>query len=190
LNNIYAATQLTSPKAAGMITGLSDMLRYMLYDCNQSLVPLSKELKMVKDYINLEKIRYGNKLDLHIDLPAQTEGFYIAPLLLLPLIENSFKHGTSNMLEQPWVNLQINIQGNQLQMKLINGKMNDPEKKTGHTGIGIANVQKRLALLYPEKHELVITKEEEVFIASLKVELEQKKEKIKQLVPEPELKHV
>ena len=126
LNNIYASAQPASPKAAGMITGLSDMLRYMLYECNQTLVPLSKELKMVQDYINLEKIRYGNKLDLHLDLPVQTEGLYIAPLLLLPLVENCFKHGTSTMLEQPWVNLQVSIREKQLQMKLINGKVNEP----------------------------------------------------------------
>lgn len=187
LNNIYANTQVSSPKAAGMITGLSDMLRYMLYECNQPLVPLAKELQMIEDYINLEKIRYGNKLELHLDLPEQTDGLYIAPLLLLPLIENCFKHGTSNMLEQPWINLQINIRKNHMQMKLINGKVNDINSNRSHHGIGIQNVQKRLSLLYPGKHELTITNEEEIFIVHMKIELEKQPGKTIYSFSEPEL---
>ncbi len=184
LNNIYSFTQTSSPKAAGMVTGLSDMLRYMLYEGNQPLVPLVKEIKLMQDYINLEKIRYGNKLELHIDLPKQTNELYIAPLLLLPLIENCFKHGTSNMLDQPWVNLQIVIRGKQLQLKLLNGKIKEPSAVKEHKGIGIQNVRQRLTLLYPGKHELTITNEEEIFIVHLKLELHQQNEKI--IIPEQE----
>jgi sensor histidine kinase YesM len=175
LNNIYSYTQNTAPVAAKMVTGLSDLLRFMLYECNQPLVPLSKEVKMLQDYIDLEKIRYGNKLELHLDLPEDTKDIHIAPLLLLPLVENCFKHGTSTMLEQPWVNLQISLQGTQMQMKLMNGKTNQVSKETTGTGIGIKNVEKRLALLYPGKHELNILNEEDVFIINLKVELEYQK---------------
>src|SRR6185503_5002723 len=78
LNNIYSFTQNTSPVAANMISGLSDLLRYILYDCNLPLVPLSKELKMVKDYINLEQTRYGNRLEVHLDVPANTNDMYVA----------------------------------------------------------------------------------------------------------------
>ncbi len=187
LNNIYSYAQNTSPVAARMLTRLSDLLRFILYEGNQPLVPLARELQMVQDYIDLEKIRYGNNLELHLDLPQQTNGMYIAPLLLLPLIENCFKHGTSNILEQPWVNFQVTIRDNKLQMKLINGKIKEPINKAGHTGIGIQNVQKRLSLLYPGKHELTITDEEEVYIVHLKVELEKQPEKIIQSFPEPEL---
>lgn len=172
LNNIYSHTQSTAPEAAKMVTGLSDLLRFMLYECNQPLVPLAKELKMIQDYINLERIRYGNKLELHLDLPENTKNIHIAPLLLLPLVENCFKHGTSNMLEQPWINLQISLQGMQMQMKLMNGKTNHASKTTTGAGIGIRNVEKRLALLYPGKHELTILNEEDVFIINLKVELD------------------
>ncbi len=177
LNNIYSFTQTASPAAAKMVTGLSDLLRYILYEGVQSLVPLSKELKMIEDYISLEKIRYGNKLDLHIDLPAQTNDLLITPLLLLPLVENCFKHGSSNMLEQPWMHMQVGISNNQLQMKLLNGKVNNPAANSNNAGIGIKNVQQRLSLLYPGKHELVITREEDVFIVNLKLELEQQKGK-------------
>jgi len=172
LNNIYSHTQDTAPVAAQLISGLSDILRFILYESSQPLVPLSKELKMMQDYISLEQIRYGNKLDLHIDLPEKTNDLYIAPLLMLPLIDNCFKHGASNMLEQPWISLQINLRGKEMQMKLLNGKTNEERKNNHPPGIGIQNVQKRLTLLYPGKHELAITNEEDVFIVNLTIELE------------------
>ncbi len=173
LNNIYSYTQNTSPVASKMITGLSDMLRYILYEGNRPLTPLHKELRMIEDYISLEKIRYGNRLELHVDLPENTKDLFIAPLVLLPLVENCFKHGTSNMVEQPWINLEITLQGKQMQMKLLNGKANRPGEKQPSAGIGLKNVQSRLSLLYPGKHELAITNEEEMFIVNLKLELDQ-----------------
>jgi sensor histidine kinase YesM len=170
LNNIYSHTQNTSPVASQLVMGLSDMLRFMLYECNQPLVPLSKELKMIQDYITLEQIRYDEQLDVHVDLPADTHSLAIAPLLLLPLVENCFKHGTSNMLEQPWLSLQITIEQKKMLVKLMNGKANEMNTNN-HTGIGILNVRKRLLLLYPGKHELTITDEAEVFIVNLWLQL-------------------
>jgi sensor histidine kinase YesM len=176
LNNIYSHTQTTSPVAANMVAGLSELMRYILYEATLPLVSLDKELNMLQDYIDLEKMRYGNKLELHIDMPKRTDGLYIAPLLLLPLVENSFKHGTSNMLEQPWINLKIEIQNNVVEMKLINGKAKEADNNYSDSGIGIKNLQKRLALLYPSTHELTIMNEEEIFIVTLKVELEEKEQ--------------
>lgn len=178
LNNIYSYTQNTSPVASKLVTGLSDMLRFILYECDQPLVPLSKELRMIRDYINLEQIRYGNKLDIHLDIPEKTNDLYIAPLLLLPLIENSFKHGASHMLEQPWISLKITLDHKQMHMKLVNGKVRDSGEKKENTGIGINNVKKRLELMYSEKHQLFITNDDEVFIINLKLQLEQKIEKV------------
>ncbi|WP_205573211.1 sensor histidine kinase [Flavisolibacter nicotianae] len=174
LNNIFSFTQNTSPAASRMVMGLSDILRYMLYECNQPLVPLEKELKMIDDYIGLETIRYGNRLDLHVDFPGEANGFSIAPLLLLPFVENCFKHGISNMLEQPWLNLQVSITGNLLAVQLVNSKAVSGEP-ANHPGLGIENVRRRLQLLYPGKHELSITSEDEVFIVNLKLELERMK---------------
>jgi LytS/YehU family sensor histidine kinase len=171
LNNIYSHTQNTAPVASQLVMGLSDMLRFILYEGNQPLVPLSKELKMIQDYISLEQIRYDDRLDVHIDLPTDTAGLGIAPLLLLPLVENCFKHGTSNMIDQPWLSLQVTLEQNSMHIKLMNGKTNR-KSKTIHNGIGILNVRKRLALLYPGKHELIITDEEDVFIVNLSLQLE------------------
>lgn len=172
LNNIYANTQATSPAASGMIMGLSQILRYMLYECNQPLVPLKHELAMLKEYIALEQTRYGNGLDVHVDLPSVENNLAIAPLILLPFVENCFKHGTSKMLEQPWISLQLSVDDNWLRMKLLNGKMeNSPPSENG---IGLANVTKRLELLYPGKYELTLHDEPEVYIVNLKLLLEKK----------------
>ncbi|RYZ29304.1 MAG: two-component system sensor protein [Chitinophagaceae bacterium] len=170
LNNIYANTQVTSPVAANMIMGLSELLRYMLYECNKPVVLLSKEVKMLKEYIALEKARYGNELDICVNESLQETGLVISPLLLLPFVENCFKHGTSKMLDQPWVSLDISVEDDWLKMKLLNGKISGSTATT--KGIGLTNVIQRLELLYPRKHELSITDEEEVFIVNLKILLE------------------
>ena len=171
LNNIYSQTQTESPKGSKMIMGLSDLLRYVLYEGQKPLVSLKQELLMITEYINLEKIRYGNKLDLHVLTPDKSEDLYIAPLLLLPFIENCFKHGTSNMLEHPWINLTVELKDTTLVMKLMNGKTplngNVQEKQ----GIGINNVSQRLNLLYKDKFDLQIQEDEEVFVVDLRVEL-------------------
>jgi LytS/YehU family sensor histidine kinase len=126
---------------------------------------------MINEYIDLEKIRYGNKLDVHVLTQDKSEDLYIAPLLLLPFIENCFKHGTSNMLENPWINLTVELKDTTLVMKLMNGKTplngNVQEKQ----GIGINNVSQRLNLLYKDKFDLQIQEDEEVFVVDLKVEL-------------------
>lgn len=170
LNNIYSSTQVTSPKAATMIMGLSNLLRYILYECNQPTVSLRKELQMLREYMHLEQRRYDNNLELHVQLPEEDTGLAIAPLLLLPFVENSFKHGASQMLDQPWISLQMSVENDWLKMKLLNAKTS--HTKYTHSGIGLHNVKKRLELLYPQKHELIITEEEEVFIANLKILLE------------------
>ncbi len=170
LNNIYSQTQTESPKGSKMIMELSDMLRYILSEGSQPLVPLQKELAMLQDYINLEKIRYGNKLDLHLSIPPDTDRLQIAPLMLLPFIENCFKHGASKFLAAPWINLNISIHGSELIMKLINGKAAE-QQDTQRPGTGISNVQKRLELLYPGKYALQVNEEPDVFVVNLKLEL-------------------
>ena len=173
LNNIYSYTQPAAPVASKLVLGLSDMLRYMLYECNQSLVPLTKELAMLKDYMLLEKVRYDERLDLNTEFPDTAGDLFIAPLLLLPFIENAFKHGTSQSLEQPWISLAVTVENSRLHLKLLNGKNNDVSKARS-SGIGITNVKKRLELLYPGRHELKISDDEYVFVVDLWIELERR----------------
>lgn len=171
LNNIYAEVQQGSPVAANMVISLSEILRYMLYECQKPLVPLEKELRMLKQYMLLEQARYGDRLDLSVQLPdTNITRLQIAPLLLLPFIENCFKHGAAGMIDQPWISLDMQVINNELRMKLMNGK---PATGPAHSpGIGLENATKRLELLYPGKHSLVINNEEEVFIVNLKLELD------------------
>lgn len=169
LNNIYSHAQETAPVAADMLVGLSGLLRYMLYTGNAPLVPLSDEIKMIQAYINLEKKRYGEELDISVQLPANAENLMIAPLVMLPFVENCFKHGTSSVLENPWITLNIALQGQEMQLKLVNGKAGKKHSKKG--GIGIENVRRRLALIYPEKHKLTILEEDEVYIVNLEIKL-------------------
>ncbi|MEO6731083.1 MAG: histidine kinase [Ferruginibacter sp.] len=184
LNNIFSYTQNTSPTAARLVMGLSDMLRYMLYEGNQPLVPLHKEIKLLKDYCSLEQVRYDNRLQLQIDLPVDDQDLYIAPLLLLPFVENCFKHGASNLVEEAWISLSIGIEDNRMKMKLVNSKPIE-ERTALHkkTGIGMANVQERLNLLYAGKYELVITNEAEIFIVNLTIELEKQVQVANNRVP-------
>ncbi len=171
LNNIYSQAQTESPKSSKMIMGLSDMLRYILYEGQKPLVPLKQELLMITEYINLEKIRYGNKLDVHILTPDKADDIYIAPLLLLPFIENCFKHGASNILQNPWINLAVELNDTTLVMKLMNAKAPGNENFQRKPGIGINNVRQRLELLYKDKYDLHITEGDEVFVVDLKVKL-------------------
>jgi signal transduction histidine kinase len=171
LNNIFSQSQLESPKGSKMIMDLSDILRYVLYEGQKPLVPLKQELQMLTEYISLEKIRYGNKLEVHVLTPDKPDDLYIAPLLLLPFVENCFKHGASNMLENPWINLTVEIKGTTLVMKLMNGKDPMKENSPGKKGIGISNVRQRLELLNKDKYDLQLREDDEVFVVDLRVEL-------------------
>ncbi|MCR6718869.1 MAG: hypothetical protein NVV59_00960 [Chitinophagaceae bacterium] len=112
-------------------------------------------------------------MDLHIDMPAQTGNLTIAPLLLLPLVENCFKHGNSRLIDQAWMNLKVELSGNQMQLKLMNGKPAECDRADKASGIGLENVRKRLELLYPGRHHLTIDDEGEVFILNLKLMLDE-----------------
>ena len=171
LHNIFSQTQNESPKGSKMIRELSDMLQYILAEGSKALVPLQKELAMIRDYINLEKLRYGNKLELHLSVPQETGNLQIPPLLLLPFVENCFKHGASKFLSAPWINWKIELNGRTLLMKLMNGKDPDHRDVYPKSGIGIGNVKKRLDLLYKDHYDLQITDEAETFVVTLRLEL-------------------
>jgi LytS/YehU family sensor histidine kinase len=170
LNNIYSITENVSRPASDMLLKLSALLRYILYECNRPLVKLPQEFKLIEDYIALEKVRYKH-IELDVRLIDKAEGYNIAPLLLLPLVENCFKHGTSQVIEQPWINITTELKENIFAIKLINGKPVGNGMNNFTEGIGLSNVKKRLNLLYPGRHELVVIAEGEVFIVQLKLNL-------------------
>lgn len=176
LNNLYSLTLLQSSEAPEVVLKLAGLLRYMLYECNVPKVPLAKELKLIQDYIELEKLRYGPRLDLSVNVQGEINGKWIAPLLLLPFLENSFKHGASEQLEQAWISLDLTVRGNTLKLKLMNALPEAPTVASlspdSSGGIGLQNVRKRLELIYPDRHELKLTQNQEVFIVTLSLLLE------------------
>jgi hypothetical protein len=176
LNNIYFFTLTNSTQAPVMIKKLSGMLHYILNECDQPLVPLEKEIKMIEDYMALEKIRYAEQMQMTIEIDDNNDGKMMAPLLLIPFVENSFKHGASKMITQPWVKLNIYIENNRLHFMIINSKppTNGPALSKGN--IGLKNVTKRLELLYPGTHELNIVSEPDSYAVYLILHLHEIKD--------------
>ena len=173
LNNIYFFTMTASVQAPEMIKKLTAMLHYILNECNQPSVPVEKELKMIQDYIALEKIRYGEQIDIKTEIQEAGNNKMIAPLLLIPFVENSFKHGASKMITHPWVKLRITFEDDMLHFFIINSKPLSHESASRNGSIGLKNVQKRLLLLYPGEHELNIISEPENFTVFLKIQLKE-----------------
>ncbi|QKJ30816.1 histidine kinase [Mucilaginibacter mali] len=182
LNNLYALTLNNSPRSPQVVMGLSEMLRYMLYECNADSVPLAKEILMLQQFVDLEKLRYEDRLDLSFSISGDTSQKTIAPLLMLPLVENAFKHGTSESMGDSWINININITGDNLQLKISNSKPEivNPEKYEGH--IGLENLKKRLDLLYPAAHKLKILDDDDAFLAVLELKLQTQPQPKQQMV--------
>jgi hypothetical protein len=172
LNSIYALALKDSSKSAEAILKLSNLMRYMMAESKQSLVLLSEEIQILRNYIDMEKNRFGNRLDLIVNVSGEVKDKCIPPLLLLPFVENSFKHGTSQVEGQAWMSMDILIREEELTFKLVNGKPESSEKsKVLSSGIGLANVKKRLALLYPDGFDLRIKEDDSTFIVSLSLQL-------------------
>jgi LytS/YehU family sensor histidine kinase len=141
----------------------------MLYDCKTEEVRLEKEVEILKNYIGLERERYGNKIEISWSIEGEIKDKFISPLLMLPFLENAFKHGASEQIENPWLGVDLSVTKDILKCKITNSK--NEYRLYNHNGIGINNVKKRLEFIYPEKHELKINDEGDVFVVSLMVNL-------------------
>ncbi len=174
LNNLYALTLDKSDKAPEVVLKLSDLLNYMLYECNEPYVLVTKETKLIENYLSLERIRYGDQLDLDFQVTGEVIGKRLAPMLLLPFIENAFKHGVSKVRKNPSVRIRLEISGNDLNFSVTNSLALMPDTDiSGYTeGIGLKNVQRRLDLLYPGKHKLDIGQTDHEFSIHLKIILD------------------
>lgn len=188
LSNIHSFALTRSPVANDLISKLSDTLKYMIYDCEDPSVDLSKELKMIRDYMSLESVRYSNSLRMTIDIDGDVNNKKIVPLFLIPLIENAFKHGTSQVLSDPWIDLRITVTSHSLSMRLRNSKpvettQVNPTPKHNQSvgksqaisgfrsGIGLNNVRKRLQLIFPDRHRFEIVSIETEFVVEIQLPL-------------------
>lgn len=172
LNNLYSYVLDQSPKAPEIVLKLSELLRFMVYESTKAFISLSDEITLIRHYLDLEHLRYGDRLDISFSVQGDIHNKKITPLLFLPLIENAFKHGVSDQIDQCWISIDIHVTDDWLFLKIINSKDSDQAGKvTDYGGVGIENVKKRLELIYQEKYTLDIINANDVFIVDLKVKL-------------------
>lgn len=170
LNNLYALTLKKSEQAPDVVLKLSSMMEYMLYDSNDDKVLLDKELEYLQNYVALERLRFGNEALITFNIANVPSGLTIAPLLLLPLVENAFKHGLSRQTANSELNIDIAFNDIVLTVKVENTRPLAPAEPL-KGGIGLSNLRKRLALLYRGKHDLQLKDEPDRFSALLIIEL-------------------
>lgn len=157
LNNIYSLSIRNDALASDLIMHLSEMMRYTLYDSNTEKVSLHMEAEFLKNYVELESVRYGKNASITFNCDTdQMEERQIAPLLMFPFVENAFKYSHSTTADKCWINAMLKVNGDQLTFEIANSKGELPEGKKNPGGIGLTNTRKRLILLYPDQHVLHI----------------------------------
>jgi LytS/YehU family sensor histidine kinase len=173
LNNLYGLALSGSEKTPDIVLKISSLLDFMLYRSTQQKVKLKEEIDYIKDYIELEKLRYKH-IDIQWKEKGNLENEYIAPMLLQPFVENAFKHGTSKDIKNPWIQVELSIQNNSiLDFVVLNSRSSDKQNdSSGYTeGIGLKNVKKRLKILYPDNHLLEIHEKLQTFGIHLQLTL-------------------
>lgn len=172
LNNMVALARKQSELLEPSLIKLSSLMRYMLYETGEQKVSLEKETEYLQSYIDLQLQRFGKKLIVNVDVNPSDKQYEIEPMLLIPFVENAFKHGTG-MIEHPQIDISLHAAGNILYFSVKNKyDAASQEVKDDASGIGLANVQRRLELLYSNhKHELVISRDNNIFNISLQIHL-------------------
>jgi LytS/YehU family sensor histidine kinase len=171
LNNLYYLAYTKSPNTTEVIDKLSQMMRYMIYDTNHPLVPLTKEVDYMQNYISLERLRLNSDIPIEFEVKGHADGVYIAPLIFITFLENAFKHGLSSGYNGAWVNLSIALNGKACVYTVSNSKPLSHQKENEKSGIGLQNVQRRLDLSYPGKYLLKVEDEADRYSIELKISL-------------------
>lgn len=174
LNNIYALSAINSEKTQESISTLSDMLRYVLYECEQELVTLEKEITYIQNYIKLFSLKSSKAYPITTDFNIANKNLRIAPMLLIPFMENALKHSNIEKIVDTFIQIKINADTSGIQFQIENSTPQNPVVTDSVGGIGLENVKKRLAILYPEKHELFINETSADFKVNLNIDLNEK----------------
>ncbi|MBC6366214.1 sensor histidine kinase [Algoriphagus sp. AK58] len=176
LNTLYASALMeNAEKTSDGIQKLGDMMRFMLHENQLPSIPLSREIDYLRNYLDLQLLRFGSQENLDLDIQindAQCHG-EIAPMLIIPFVENAFKHGISAK-EKSWIRLNLRCISGSVHLDLVNSVHPDKpagEKSREESGIGLENVKKRLALLYPERHQLSIIANDSDYFVHLSVQI-------------------
>ena len=172
INSIYGHIDKRNTTAREMLLTFSDMLRYQLYECNNNIISIEKEINFIKNYVALQQVRKEESLIVNLTIDENVKGFTIAPLLFIAFIENAFKHVGNNDQKENKINIVFEKEENSLIFQSFNTKeLNTCNNSIEHKGIGIANVKRRLRLLYPQKHDLVIEENEHFYKVNLKLQI-------------------
>lgn len=171
LNNIYTLAGMDSNKTQKSIIHLSDMLRYVLYECDQDTVPIKKEVAYIENYFKLFVLKSSKDYPISIDFDVSNDSISIAPMLLIPFVENALKHSNIDDIENSFINIQINGDEREINFKIENSMPKKPIIKDDVGGIGLGNVKKRLAILYPEKHHLEMSETDTSFKVKLNLKI-------------------
>ncbi len=176
LNNLYSLTLDKSDLAPDTVLKLSKLMSYVIYDGKQKKVHLSKEISYIQNFLDLEKLRFGNRLNTTFEVKGLINNQQVAPLLLLPFIENSFKHGAGDGIEEIKINIGLEVNGDDLIFTVQNRKYEklkapapDPYHHIGHNGIGIENIKRRLELIYGKQFQLDIKDDPDKYTVTLKI---------------------
>jgi two-component system LytT family sensor kinase len=172
LNNMVSLARKKSDMLEPSLIELSKLMRYMLYENDDERVSLGREVEYLKSYIALQLLRFGDDVTIMFNPPDNINAYYIEPMLLAPFVENAFKHGVG-MVEDPHINITLNVDEvtGWLDFKVMNSVAPQQHTKDKDSGIGLANVRRRLELLYKQDHQLEILQNDKVFIADLKIKL-------------------
>ena len=175
LNNLYALTLKKDEKAPEIVVKLSEMMRYMLYECNEKRVSLRKEINYLRNYLDLERLRQNRAVEINFAVDGAVGNQEIAPLLFIPFLENSFKHGLNHTIKEGFVNIFLQVDAERVHFFIENSKapaMPRPltaGKRSG--GIGLVNVRRRLDILYPDRYTLDIEEQPDAYAVNLEVQL-------------------
>ncbi len=172
LNNLYALTLKKSDKAPDIVLKLSEMMRYMLYECNERRVPLRKEVNYLRNYLDLERLRQGPNVEIRFSVEGQVLNQEVSPLIFIPFVENSFKHGLSNQLTTGFVHIDLVVEPREIYFRIENTKPSMPIRRNHRSGgIGLQNVKRRLELLYPNHYNLDIQDQPDLYTVNLNINL-------------------
>lgn len=166
LNNIYSLALVRSEATADAVLKLSSIMRYVLSETKHDTVPLDKDIQFIKHYIELQRVRLTDKVTVEFVVEGQTEGKQIAPLLLIPFVENAFKYGVSTK-ETSKLLFEIKASPDNILFTSQNDMISYDKGTENNTGIGLKNTRRRLELLYPGTHELTVSEENKQFIVKL-----------------------
>jgi LytS/YehU family sensor histidine kinase len=169
LNNIYSLVYRKSDDAPEAVLKLSEIMRYMLYDSNTDKVSLEEEITYLRSFIELQSLRIHDKNYVEFNISGNSEGFYISPMLLISFVENAFKHGSKNVA-RPGIIINLTVDTYKMIFVVTNFVRKNESSKDASGGIGLQNIKRRLELLYPGKHSLDTSSNENMYIIRLEIE--------------------